>query len=113
LLRFYRSFSFIGKLTKWIVIGIIIFFVVTAVVVPCVLLLGPDDPEILLSTTVNPGEITEKAGKVIRIVIFSYFLNQSVRMRSKSNYVSMFSEFFIKDSIIFKAIENNIKSASR
>jgi hypothetical protein len=112
LLRFYRSFSFIGKLTKWIVIGIIIFFVVTAVVVPCVLLLGPDDPEIL-STTVNPGEITEKAGKVIRIVIFSYFLNQSVRMRSESNYVSMFSEFFIKDSIIFKAIENNIKSASR
>nr|CAH0107831.1 unnamed protein product [Daphnia galeata] len=69
-----------GKLTKWIVIGIIIFFVITAVVVPCVLLLGPDDTP--LSTTIDPISSTSK----------------------------LTDEFFIKDSIIFKAIENNIKS---
>ena len=32
-------------MTKWIVIGLIIFFVITGIVVPCVLLLGPDNNE--------------------------------------------------------------------
>lgn len=70
-----------GKLTKWIIIGIIIFFVITAVVVPCVLLLGPEDPE---STTLEPLVTTA--------------INQL--------------DFNLKDSIIFKAIEDNINSTS-
>ncbi|KAK4023299.1 hypothetical protein OUZ56_008716 [Daphnia magna] len=70
-----------GKLTKWIIIGIIIFFVITAVVVPCVLLLGPEDPE---STTLEP--------------LVAMAINQL--------------DFNLKDSIIFKAIEDNINSTS-
>ncbi|KAK4029671.1 hypothetical protein OUZ56_022639 [Daphnia magna] len=70
-----------GKLTKWIITGIIIFFVITAIVVPCVLLLGPEEPE---STTLEP---------MVTTAINQLDLN-------------------LKDSIIFKAIEDNIKSTS-
>ena len=44
-------------MTKWIVIGLIIFFVITGIVVPCVLLLGPENE----TTTSSPSV----AGKVI------------------------------------------------
>ncbi|KAI9555809.1 hypothetical protein GHT06_018325 [Daphnia sinensis] len=74
-----------GKLTKWIIIGVIIFFVVTAVIVPCVLLLGPEEPE---STTLEPLVTDLYKSKVLD------------------------TDFNLQNSIIFKSIDDHIKSTT-
>ena len=82
-------------MTKWIVIGLIIFFVITGIVVPCVLLLGPDNNED--PTTSSP---TVAGNLKFRASLFS-------TTRTILNTFSL--DFILEDSIIFKTIEKSIK----
>lgn len=52
--------DFAGKLTKLIIIGLIIFLVITAVVVPCVLLIGDDDEPPITSSTPSSEALGKK-----------------------------------------------------
>ena len=59
----------LGKLTKWIVIGILIFLVVS-IVTSCIVLLGPDDG----TSSTSPSPIPAgKIGLAIKCISNSFF----------------------------------------
>lgn len=92
----------LGKLTKWIVIGILIFLVVS-IVTSCIVLLGPDDGT--SSTSPSPTVPSGKIGLTIKCISNSFF-------NHANKCVIFWLIDFYEDSIIFKAIGASVKPLS-